>query len=187
MDKLILASASPRRRELMKLISEYFEVIPSEWEEKIPENIDAFSAPEYLAVQKAKYVFEKHGGTVIGCDTVVISNDKILGKPRDEGDAKRMLLELSGKKHFVVTGCAVFSERGSFSFSQVTEVEFYSLSEEEIEEYVSTGEPLDKAGAYGIQGKGAVLVKGINGDYYNVVGLPVARLKRMLDRNNTLK
>ena len=105
----------------------------------------------------------------------------MLGKPKNKEDAKQMLTELSGRKHKVITGCCICANSKVNSFSQVTEVEFYELTEKEIESYIATGEPMDKAGSYGIQGKGSLLVKGIVGDYFNVVGLPVARLNKELN------
>ena len=178
----ILASASPRRRELFGLISDDFRIVPSNAEETAPDGIAAENLPERLARLKAgdiaaKYPFD----TVIGADTVVILDGKVLGKPENPEDAVRMLTALSGKKHKVITGCAVCKNRACRSFSSVTEVEFYPLDDREISDYVATGEPLDKAGAYGIQGRGALFVKSINGDYFNVVGLPVAALRRFIE------
>lgn len=178
----ILASASPRRRELFGLISDDFRIVPSNAEETAPDGIAAENLPERLARLKAgdiaaKYPFD----TVIGADTVVILDGKVLGKPENPEDAVRMLTALSGKRHKVITGCAVCKNGACRSFSSVTEVEFYPLDDREISDYVATGEPLDKAGAYGIQGRGALFVKSINGDYFNVVGLPVAALHRFIE------
>ena len=178
----ILASASPRRRELFGLISDDFRIVPSNAEETAPDGIAAENLPERLARLKAgdiaaKYPFD----TVIGADTVVILDGKVLGKPENPEDAVRMLTALSGKRHKVITGCAVCKNGACRSFSSVTEVEFYPLDDREISDYVATGEPLDKAGAYGIQGRGALFVKSINGDYFNVVGLPVATLRRFIE------
>ena len=178
----ILASASPRRRELFGLISDDFRIVPSNAEETAPDGIAAENLPERLARLKAgdiaaKYPFD----TVIGADTVVILDGKVLGKPENPEDAVRMLTALSGKRHKVITGCAVCKNGACRSFSSVTEVEFYPLDDKEISDYVATGEPLDKAGAYGIQGRGALFVKSINGDYFNVVGLPVAVLRRFIE------
>ena len=117
---------------------------------------------------------------MIGSDTVVVLNDEIFGKPKDKEHAHAMLKALSGKKHFVYTGVAVAENDKVRSFVQKTEVEFYELSDETIDKYIETLEPMDKAGAYGIQGKGSVLVKGIVGDYFNVMGLPVAEIARFL-------
>ena len=178
----ILASASPRRRELFGLISDDFRIVPSNAEETAPDGIAAENLPERLARLKAgdiaaKYPFD----TVIGADTLVILDGKVLGKPENPEDAVRMLTALSGKRHKVITGCAVCKNGACRSFSSVTEVEFYPLDDREISDYVATGEPLDKAGAYGIQGRGALFVKSINGDYFNVVGLPVAALRRFIE------
>lgn len=180
---LILASASPRRRELISLISDDVNILPANVDESFSADIPAESVPEMLAVRKAAFVAKDHpGDTVVGCDTSVIIDGEILGKPADTEDAKRMLRLLSGKTHKVITGCAVFKNGRSLSFSEVTEVTFYPLSDKEIEDYVATNEPMDKAGAYGIQGYGSLLVKGINGDYFNVVGLPVGKLNRILGK-----
>lgn len=119
--------------------------------------------------------------TVIGCDTGVFIDNQMIGKPKSDKAAFEILKLLSGKTHRVITGCAVYKGGRTVSFSQVTEVEFYKLTNAEIEEYIATGETSDKAGAYGIQGKGALLVKQIKGDYFNVVGLPVALLNKKLN------
>ncbi len=175
----ILASASPRRNELLKIIVPEFEVIPADIDETVPENIDIFSSPEYLAVQKALYISRLHPNkTVIGSDTGVFIEDTMLGKPKDKADAYKMLCLLSGRTHKVITGCAICKGGKSMSFSVTSLVTFYDLGEQEIKDYIKTGECDDKAGAYGIQGKGCTLVKEINGDYFNIVGLPVARLNR---------
>ena len=177
----ILASGSPRRKELLSLIIPEYEVLVSGCEEFVPEGTPAEKVPAILAEQKALAVAKlRPEDTVIGSDTVVVLGGEIFGKPNDETHAHSMLRSLSGKKHFVYTGVAV-AEKGSVrSFVQKTEVEFYELSDETIEKYIATGEPMDKAGAYGIQGKGSVLVKGITGDYFNVMGLPVAETARFL-------
>ena len=177
----ILASGSPRRKELLSLIIPEYEVLVSGCEEFVPEGTPAEKVPAILAEQKALAVAKlRPEDTVIGSDTVVVLGGEIFGKPKDETHAHSMLKSLSGKKHFVYTGVAV-AEKGSVrSFVQKTEVEFYELSDETIEKYIATGEPMDKAGAYGIQGKGSVLVKGITGDYFNVMGLPVAETARFL-------
>lgn len=177
--KIILASASPRRCELIKLITDSFEVIPADVDETIPEDVPASEAAVYLACKKAEAV--KAGGcAVIGCDTSVVIDDNILGKPSCDEDCRRMLHMLSGKTHTVYTGTAIAVNGRIYSFTEATQVEFYKLSEEEINWYISTGEPFDKAGGYGIQGRGALLVRSICGDYFNVVGLPVAVLSRKL-------
>ena len=179
---IILASASPRRRELLKLIYDEFEIEPADIDETVRRSIELEQYPEYLALKKSRYIAEKHpvSDVVIGCDTGVFINDMMLGKPEDTEQAFEMLKLLSGKTHKVITGCSVFYKGQNISFSETTEVEFFRLTDDEIKEYIATGEPMDKAGAYGIQGKGALLVKRINGDYYNVVGLPVGALKQKM-------
>ena len=181
MEKIILASQSPRRRELLANITEDFEVIVSDVEEILPAGLSPEEVPEYLASLKARAVADRYPDrVVIGADTVVIYDGIPLGKPRDDADAKRMLRMLSGRVHKVVTGCCIIKGDRVRVFSQTTKVEFYQLTDDEIDSYVATGEPSDKAGAYGIQGKGMLLVKGIEGDYYNVMGLPVPLLNMEL-------
>ena len=179
---IILASGSPRRKELLSLITEDFKIIPADIDETADKNIELMKQPQHLAEKKARYIFESghKNDIVIGSDTGVFIDGKMLGKPSDAENAKQMLEELSGRKHKVITGCSIISKDKCVSFSEETIVEFYKLSNKEIDEYIATNEPMDKAGAYGIQGKGATLVKRIEGDYYNVVGLPVGALKRKL-------
>ena len=177
----ILASGSPRRKELLSLIIPEYEVLVSGCEEFVPKGTPAEKVPAILAEQKALAVAKlRPDDTVIGSDTVVVLGGEIFGKPKDKAHAHAMLRALSGKKHFVYTGVAVAEKGEVRSFVQKTEVEFYELSDETIDRYIETGEPMDKAGAYGIQGKGSVLVKGISGDYFNVMGLPVAETARFL-------
>ena len=181
--KVILASASPRRQELLKLVVPTFAASPADIDETIPTGIPTNSSAEYLAVKKAKKVALSHPNSlVIGCDTVVIVDGEILGKPTDINDARRMLSLLSGRTHTVITGVCLCLNGTKYSFSEHTEVEFYQLSADEISAYIATDEPFDKAGAYGIQGKGSILVKCIHGDFFNVVGLPIARLKREINQ-----
>ncbi|MGN0525921.1 MAG: nucleoside triphosphate pyrophosphatase [Acutalibacteraceae bacterium] len=180
---VVLASNSPRRKELIKLICESFTVCPADCEEALPDGIGGREAAEYLSKIKneASRLLCKKSDLVISADTVVATETGILGKPKDKDDARRMITALSGKKHFVYTGVTISKDGRFHTFSEATEVEFFSLTNEEVEEYISTSEPYDKAGGYGIQGLGGLLVKGINGDYCNVVGLPIARLKREID------
>ena len=167
----------------MRLISERFEVIPADVEEILPYNISALDAAEYLAKLKAQSVaLDNPDALVIGCDTAVIVDDEVLGKPRDADDAFSMLRKLSGREHSVVTGCALCYGGKTVSFSEETKVIFYELTDKEILDYIATNEPNDKAGAYGIQGRGALLVKSIVGDYFNVVGMPVSRLSREIQK-----
>ena len=179
--KLILASQSPRRQELLKKITEDFLCIPADIDEAVPDNIQIEKAPEFLALQKAMHILDKYPDyTVIGSDTGVFYGGQMLGKPADKADAERMLKMLSGRTHSVITGCAIVNKDFAKTFSCETKVTFYPLSHSEIESYINTGECDDKAGAYGIQGYGALLIKEIKGDYFNVVGLPVAELYRAL-------
>lgn len=178
--KVVLASASPRRKELLSLIFNEYDIRPADCDETLPEGIKAQEAVEYLSLIKNKATVEicDENSLVISADTVVAVEGEILGKPQDKEDARRMISLLSGREHQVFTGVTL-SLNGKFkTFSEKTDVVFYKLTDKEIEDYISTDEPYDKAGAYGIQGKAGLLVKSVNGDYYNVVGLPVARLKR---------
>ncbi len=179
--KIILASASPRRRELMKLITEDFKAVSTDTDETLPENINTFKASEYLAGIKAQSALKSFpDDIIIGCDTTVIIDNKILGKPKDSNQCCEYLEILSGRTHKVITSCVILSKRSRCVFSEITEVTFRRLSENDIKWYISTCEPFDKAGGYGIQGKGSLLVEKINGDYFNVVGLPVSRLNQEL-------
>lgn len=179
--QMILASASPRRRELMALLSDEFQVCPAKGPERVPPQMPSGQQARYLAVQKAREVFSRYPqGIVIGADTMVLMGDTIFGKPRDEKEARQMLKTLSGRVHQVKTGVCLKAPGWETSFTQTTQVEFYPLSDREIDRYIHTGEPFDKAGGYGIQGGASVFVKGIVGDYFNVVGFPVAQIRRIL-------
>lgn len=182
MKKIILASASPRRKELLEQIGLSFQIEPARGEEHITSVIPR-EVVEELSYQKAMEVAELHKeeeALILGADTIVVYEDKIMGKPADEEEAKEMLRKLSGKTHCVFTGVTAVlwenQKKTVRTFSEKTEVTFYPMSEEEIMFYVKTREPMDKAGAYGIQGVGAKFIQAIHGDYNNVVGLPVARL-----------
>lgn len=181
MTDIILASASPRRSELMTLAGFRFDVICADIDEIVPEKALPQEVVMSLALQKAQAVAKDHRkSAVVGSDTVVALDGKILGKPRSEKEAVEMLRSLSGRIHKVYTGVAIVCGEKVTSFFEETEVEFYTLTDQEILDYVATGEPMDKAGAYGIQGRGAVLVKRINGDYFNVMGLPISKVYREL-------
>lgn len=185
MKKMILASASPRRRELLEQGGIPFTVIPSQAEEKLTTTQPGLAVEE-LSYLKCSDIYEKSAedAVVIGADTVVASEGKILGKPSSKEDAVKMLQSLQGKAHEVYTGVTIMVREGDENrkktFHEKTKVVFYPMSEEEIRSYVDTGEPMDKAGAYGIQGKSAVFIKEISGDYNNVVGLPLARIYQEL-------
>lgn len=183
MDNIILASASPRRKKLLQLAGVNFTVLPATGEEQISTDIP-WEAVEQLSFQKAQMVAESHfgeeGTLVIGADTIVVYQEKILGKPKDAKDAVQTLLCLQGNTHQVYTGVTVFKKQAgqwlTNTFWECTDVTFYPVSLEEIQAYVKTGEPMDKAGSYGIQGAFGIYVKEIKGDYNNVIGLPVGRL-----------
>lgn len=187
MPELILASRSPRRKELMKLITDDFTVSPSNFDEDSIVEQDPFLLVRVLSLSKASTVEADEDDIVIGCDTVVSLDDEIFGIPKTKEEAARMLRRLSGKTHSVVTGVCVRSGGKIDSFECETLVTFFDLSEEEIEGYVKTSEPYDKAGGYGIQGIGGLFVKKIEGDYQNVVGLPISRLYRLLSEISTAK
>jgi len=214
--ELVLASGSPRRRELLSLITPDFIVDKSNAEDKacLPEDLSPQDTPAYLCSLKARDVASRHpGALIIASDTAVFLPSKasakadaladaladarpdgpdapdlgkdarkakglLLGKPKDRQDAARMLELLSGRAHQVITSVHLICGQKERAFTQTTEVEFYPLNRQDIDWYISTNEPMDKAGAYGIQGYGALLVKGLSGDYYTVMGLPVARLYR---------
>lgn len=178
---VILASGSPRRKELLKLLYADFKVIPADIDESVPEFTEPCDVAETVAVKKALAI-KNTSALVIGSDTTVICNGTILGKPKNSKDAYEMLSLLSGKTHEVITGVCLCYKGKSYSFSEKTFVEFYKLSDEEISAYIMTGECNDKAGSYGIQGLGSLLVKKIDGDFYNVVGLPVSRLRHEINR-----
>ena len=181
---LVLASRSPRRSALLRLLEIPFTVRPSAVEEVWPENEPPGKAVESLALQKAQPVALDHPEALtLGADTVVVLQDEVLGKPRTETEARAMLRRLSGATHTVYTGLALLHPASGRAVAnhEATEVTFAELSDGEIARYVATGSPMDKAGAYGIQDDhGALFVSRIDGDYYNVVGLPLHRLYRML-------
>jgi septum formation protein len=184
--QVVLASASPRREELLRLICPRFTVLRSDFDESTVVSWPPDTHVMDSAFGKASNVSEAiDDGVVIGADTIVVIDDSILGKPVGSEDARRMLRLLSGRVHQVYTGlCVILRSDGCTDLTLrdhvCTEVSFGTLSEEMIDFYVASGEPLDKAGAYGIQERGSLLVEGIVGDYFNVVGLPIYRLSRML-------
>lgn len=192
--KIILASASPRRRELLTQIGMIYTVMPSDAEEKGKSGTPEEMVME-LSGQKARDIFKKLSQKeqsevlVIGADTVVSLDGQIMGKPENKETAVRMLAALQGRAHQVYTGVSLLwqqegtGEDQEISFFEKTEVIMFPMSEAEIREYVDTGEPMDKAGAYGIQGKCAAFIKGLSGDYNNVVGLPVGRLYQEIKKN----
>ncbi len=191
MTKLILASASPRRQELLKNIGLDFEVIPSTVDEHINDKLTPEEIVLELSALKANDIASKVGqdAIVIGADTIVVYQNKILGKPVDVEDAFNMLRMLSGQVHHVLTGFTLIRTKDAFTVKdyQKTLVKFRALSDGEIKEYIQTGEPLDKAGAYGIQKIGSLIVEKIEGDYFNVVGLPLMKLAMTLNKDFEVK
>lgn len=179
--RLILASASPRRKELLKNAGYEYEVCPADIDETMPEGVEPETACEILSRKKAQAVLEENpDAVVLGSDTIVVLGNTILGKPENEEDAKAMLRALSGRVHQVYTGLCVCSKEKTLSLVSRADVRFYNLSDAVIDAYIATKEPMDKAGAYGIQGVGSMLVRSIEGDYFTIVGLPMAKAARML-------
>ena len=185
MAKIVLASKSPRRQELLKNIGiTEFDIRVPEADESYPPNLTPQQVVEHISRVKAEAAAAlcAPDEIVITADTMVFLDDQRLGKPADEADALRMLTALQGRHHTVCTGVTVRRGGESITESETTEVYFRTATEAELRGYIATGEPMDKAGAYGIQGLGSLLVEGIRGDYFNVMGLPVLRLSRMLRR-----
>ena len=182
-NKLILASQSPRRLELLKQITSQFEVFPSSVEETLDYGLRPEENARLLARAKAEDVAKNHPDCwVIGADTLVTLHQEILGKPIDIPDAQRMLRRLSGKEHRVATGICVVSPGKTLDKTITSKVRFKSLTDEEILNYVQTGEPMDKAGAYAIQGKGSFMIRDFSGSKTNIIGLPIDELKILLEK-----
>ncbi|MBO8137255.1 MAG: septum formation inhibitor Maf [Desulfotomaculum sp.] len=184
---LVLASSSPRRRELLQSLGLNFEVRVKPVSEDFPSGMEPGAVVEILSERKARAVAEElDDGLVIGSDTVVTYNNKILGKPQNEGQAKEMLRTLQGSSHYVYSGVAVIDAASGKTevTHQRTRVKMKNMTEDEIESYVSTGEPMDKAGAYAIQGIASIFIEEIEGCYFNVVGMPLERLAYLLKKFN---
>lgn len=185
MARIVLASGSPRRRELLERIglTDFIVRVP-EVEESFPEGLTPQEVVSYISREKAEAAVKLcgPGDIVITADTMVFLDDKRLGKPRDEAHALEMLTALQGRKHTVCTGVSVCRGDRRLTETESTGVFFRSATEAELRRYISTGEPMDKAGAYGVQGRGALLVERLEGDFFNVMGLPVLRLARMLEK-----
>ena len=179
--KIVLASKSPRRKEILSMVAPQFEIRVSDADETIDSLLSPFDVPRVLAQKKARSVAINAGEIIIGCDTIVISSDgEIMGKPKDDNDAVRMLKKLSGTAHYVVSGICVRTKEKEFSEAVTTRVTMRKLEDSEIAAYVERDHPTDKAGAYGIQDMAGAFVSGIEGDFYNVVGLPLCRLCEIL-------
>ena len=177
---LILASASPRRRELLSLFGIPFTVRVADIDETMDPGLSAEMAVAQVSRRKALAIPREHDDIIIAADTIVVCAGQILGKPRDEAHAEAMLAMLSGRDHQVMTGCTVLRGDRCVTFTEITDLHFRPLSAGEIRRYVASGEPMDKAGAYGIQGGAALFCQRLSGDYYNVMGLPVCRLGEVL-------
>jgi septum formation protein len=177
---LILASQSPRRKELLRLITPDFDVISANIDEEVVVQVPSDLAKE-LSKLKAYEIFKTHpNDTILACDTIVIIDDKVLNKPKDKAEARKMLEMLSGRRHHVISGFTILSKDREINRNVMTEVYFNKLSDETIERYIASGSPFDKAGGYGIQDEAFGLVDHIVGSYYNVMGLPVEELKKYL-------
>ena len=174
--KLVLASKSPRRSEILKNAGYEFTVRVADADETIPDGTKPEDAVVFLAARKAMAVERADDETVLGADTIVVLDNKILGKPKDREDAYNMLKSLSGRAHSVFTGVCIIENGKSMTFAEETQVEFLSLTDEEIYEYIDTNDCYDKAGAYGIQGYASKFIRRISGDYFNVVGLPISAI-----------
>ncbi len=185
--KLVLASASPRREEILSQLNLKFTIVPAKIDEEKFSNSDPVELVKTLAEEKARSVSRLvEDAIIIAADTVVVHNDQILGKPAGKLEAKKMLKRLSADQHQVITGVAVLNSNSGESHVDynITEVKMTALSEQELNNYVETGEPLDKAGSYAIQGLGGLFVKEIKGSYYSVMGLPIHQLAKLLDKFN---
>lgn len=181
MKRIILASKSPRRKQIMDELYIPYEIIVADIEEKINLNNDLKEEIEKLSFLKALKVFDDNrDAVVIGADTIVVVNNKVLGKPKDALDAKNMLKMLQNSKHYVITAVTILSSEKSETFSNISEVFFNEMSDKEIEDYIKTNEPMDKAGSYAIQGIGSKFINKINGDYYAIMGLPISEVYKRL-------
>ena len=181
--KYILASKSPRRQELLKKIVSNFKIVESHADESYNSQTNILKIPEKIALKKALAVQQNYpNDCIIAADTIVVINQKILGKPLNDSHAFQMLSELSNQTHKVITGVCILKGKQKILFHSVTKVTFYDLTKKQIEDYIHTKSPFDKAGGYGIQDEGALFIKKINGDYYNVMGLPISLLSRVLKK-----
>lgn len=184
MQRIILASQSPRRKQLLEWAEIPFEIVVQETDETYPAGLDMQAVAMHIARNKALAVQSKvaDGSIILAADTIVVLNDRVIGKPKDREDALQILASLSGQKHQVITGVVILHPGGETAFADVTEVDFHPLTSEQIAFYVDKYQPYDKAGAYAIQEWiGVVGIKSVNGDFYNVMGLPVSRVVQSLN------
>lgn len=187
MKKIILASASPRRKELLAKIGLKFSIEKSNIKEDLGTNLSPKKLAEYLSYRKAYKISKKHSNaTIIAADTLVVLNNKVIGKPKNSKDAKKILRKLSGKAHSVITAFTIIDTKTNKISTRSVETKVFmkKLTEKEINYYIKTEEPLDKAGAYGIQGFGGIFIEKIDGDYYNIVGLPLTTFIKELKKFN---
>lgn len=192
MSRIVLASASPRRRELLKQIGLKFDIMPSHIEEVLrgsspAENVMGLAQDKAMDIYSQLTMQGEKDLLVIGADTVVALEQEVLGKPKDEEDALHMLRFLQGRTHQVYTGVCLVTSEGAQVFYGKTDVTMYPASDDQLKAYIASFEPMDKAGSYAIQGLGTVFVQGIHGDYNNVVGLPVAEIWQCMQRNETMR
>ncbi|MBE6920494.1 MAG: septum formation inhibitor Maf [Ruminococcaceae bacterium] len=180
--ELILASQSPRRKELLGLFGLPFVIRVADIDETMDKTASAYDEVARVSREKAMAVERARGDIVVAADTIVVCENKVLGKPHSQEEAMQMLRLLSGRDHQVMTGMTVLRDEKCLSCTQVTDIHFRELSQKEIAAYVATGEPMDKAGAYGIQGGAALFAEKMVGDYYNVMGLPVCKLRILLEQ-----
>ncbi len=178
--QIILASQSPRRRELLGLLRLPFSVQVADIDETMDPDKPVAAEVARVSRSKAEAIVCDQEDIVIAADTIVVCDNAVLGKPKDEADAFRMLKILSGRSHQVMTGLTVKKGKHMISCTEITDIRFRTLTDQEIWDYIATGEPMDKAGSYGIQGGAAVFAEHLNGDYYNVMGLPVCKLYKIL-------
>ena len=178
--QLILASQSPRRKELLGLFHVPFQIRVADIDETMDPEKDAANEVARVSCAKAMAVTRERDDVVVAADTIVVCGGEVLGKPKDEADAQRMLRLLSGRDHQVMTGMTVLRGETALTTTEITHIHFRELTDGEIRRYIATGEPMDKAGSYGIQGGAALFAEKLQGDYYNVMGLPVCRLGQLL-------
>ncbi len=189
MQKIILASQSPRRRQLLEWAEVPFEIIVQDTDESYPPGLAVADIAVHIATNKALAVKASTGSTlpILAADTIVVLNDEVIGKPKDRDDALTILSKLSGQKHQVITGVVILYDEKQIAFADITEVEFHPLTKEQIEFYVDKYKPYDKAGAYAIQEWiGVTGIKSVTGDFYNVMGLPVSRVVQELKKIDTI-
>ena len=181
MKEIILASASIRRKELLEKITKKFKIIPSNIDEIYPPNLDLFSVPLYISNMKALDIYKDHPDSiVIGCDTAIVFNNTLIGKPKSKDNAKNMLLRFSGNYHYVITGATIYVNNQKYEINSINKVHFKSITEQEIDEYLTYDEYKDKAGAYAIQGIAAKFIEKFEGEYDAIVGLPSKDIKSIL-------